>query len=101
MFTIRRISKTECPNAVISVSRHASYKLILATTVLMGMAALTGCGQKGDLYLVDSSSKVTRDSTAIVDSGNNPQDTAFANIDDNQNVDDFKLPEPGDDPNDY
>ena len=101
MFTIRRTSKTECPNAVISVSRHVSYKLIFASTVLIGMAGLTGCGQKGDLYLVDSSSKVTRDSTAIVDSGNNPQDTAFAGIDDNENVDDFKLPEPSDDPNDY
>ncbi|MDE4454440.1 LPS translocon maturation chaperone LptM [Psychrobacter sp. DAB_AL62B] len=107
MFIVKRTSKTECSNTVTGVSRPAIYKLILGTTVLIGVTALTGCGQKGDLYLVESSSQTVRDSAAILDSGNNPQDTAFAGIDDDnqatdyQNTDNFKLPEPSNDPNDY
>ena len=90
MFTTRCTAKTEHSQAVVSTTRHAMYNVILATSIAIASAALlTGCGQKGDLYLVDSG-KAAGDSTAILDSGNNPQDT-----------DDFQLPEPSSDPNDY
>ena len=52
------------------------------------------------------SGKAVRDSTAILDSGSDPQDAAFAKIDgdyqnNEQNTEDFQLPEPSNDPNDY
>ena len=88
----------------ISASRPAIYKLIL-TTLVLGSALLTGCGQKGDLYLTDSSSQTVKGNAPALDSSSHPQDAAFAKIDDNQNskqnADTFQLPEPSTDPNDY
>ncbi|MBB3106682.1 putative small lipoprotein YifL [Psychrobacter luti] len=90
MFMTRCTSKTEHPQVVVSTTRHAMYNIIFGASIAIASAALlTGCGQKGDLYLVDSG-KAIGDSTAILDSGNNTQDT-----------DDFQLPEPSSDPNDY
>lgn len=106
MFMTRCTSKTEHSQAVGSTTRHGIYNVMLGTSIAIASAALlTGCGQKGDLYLVDSG-KAVRDSTAILDSGSNPQDAAFAKIDGNQqnneqDTDDFQLPEPNSDPNDY
>ena len=112
MFTIRRTSKIKSADASafsknvpsVSASRPAIYKLIAATLVI-GSTVLTGCGQKGDLYLVESSSQTVETNSPVLDSSSHPQDAAFAKIDDNQNnqqnADNFQLPEPSTDPNDY
>ena len=102
MFTTRCTSKIEHSQVSKSAARHSIYNVMLGTSITIASTALlAGCGQKGDLYLVDSGNAV-RDSTAILDSGNNPQDAAFAKIDGNQqDTDDFQLPEPSSDPNDY
>ena len=105
MFTIRRTSNINDADLSVSASRPAIYKLIVATIVI-GSAVLTGCGQKGDLYLTDSSSQTVKDNAAALDSTSYPQDAAFAKIDDKQqnneqNTEDFQLPEPSSDPNDY
>ena len=102
MFTTRCTSKIEHSQVSESSARHSIHNLMLGTSIAIASTAfLAGCGQKGDLYLVDSG-KAVRDSTAILDSGSNPQDAAFANIDDNQqDTADFQLPEPSSDPNDY
>ena len=112
MFTIRRTSKIKSADASafsrnvssVSASRPAFYKLIAATLVI-GSTVLTGCGQKGDLYLVESSTQTVETNSPVLDSSSHPQDAAFAKIDDNQNnqqnADDFQLPKPSTDPNDY
>ena len=102
MFTTRCTSKIEHSQVSESSARHSIHNLILVTSIAIASTAfLAGCGQKGDLYLVDSG-KAVRDSTAILDSGSNPQDAAFAKIDGNQqDTADFQLPEPSNDPNDY
>lgn len=83
--------------------------LLLPLHALVGLAilALTGCGQKGELYLVDPSSQTITSSSEVLASTSNPQDAAFAGIDD----DDYQraryleqkqvLPAVSDDPNDY
>ena len=103
MFTTRCTSKIEHSQVSESSARHSIHNLILGTSIAIASAALlAGCGQKGDLYLVDSGNQAIKNSTAILDSGNNPQDAAFAKIDGNQqDTDDFQLPEPSSDPNDY
>jgi predicted small lipoprotein YifL len=58
--------------------------ILLLGSVLL----LTGCGQKGNLSLVDSSSQTVTNSAKVPDSNAYPQDVAFATIDD-------------DDPNNY
>ena len=102
MFTTRCTSKIEHSRISGSATRHSVYNVMLGTSMAIASTALlAGCGQKGDLYLVDSG-KAVRDSTAILDSGSNPQDAAFAKIDGNQqDTDNFQLPEPSSDPNDY
>ena len=102
MFTTRCTSKIEHSQVSESSARHSIHNLMLGTSIAIASTALlAGCGQKGDLYLVDSG-KAVRDSTAILDSSSNPQDAAFAKIDGNQqDTDDFQLPEPSSDPNDY
>lgn len=99
MLTIRRYSKAEYAN-VINVSRWAISTLILGGVVLLGVS---GCGQKGALYLTDASSQAVQESTAVLNSTSHPQDAAFAGIDDvtYQQTGDLELPEPSDDPNDY
>ncbi len=103
MFTTRYTSKPKHSQTVGSATRYSMYNIMLGTSItIASVALLVGCGQKGDLYLVDAGSKAVRDSTAILDSGSNPQDTAFAKIDsDQQNTENFQLPEPSNDPNDY
>ena len=102
MFTTRCTSKIEHSRISGSATRHSVYNVMLGTSMAIASTAVfAGCGQKGDLYLVDSG-KAVRDSTAILDSGSNPQDAAFAKIDGNQqDTADFQLPEPSNDPNDY
>lgn len=108
MFTIRRTSKIKSAFSKnvpsVSASRPAIYKLIAATLVI-GSTVLTGCGQKGDLYLVESSTQTVETNSPVLDSSSHPQDAAFAKIDDNQNnqqnADNFQLPKPSTDPNDY
>lgn len=77
--------------------------------ISLSVAALTlaGCGQKGNLYLVDPSTQTVTSSSEVLASTSNPQDAAFAGIDDDgyQKERYFEqkqvLPAVSDDPNDY
>ena len=103
MFTIRRTSNFNSANLSVDV-KPAMYQLTIATLVI-GATALAGCGQKGDLYLAESSSQTVKDKTAVLESTSHPQDAAFTKLNDNanneQNAEDFQLPAPSTDPNDY
>lgn len=107
MFTIRRSPKPNDACSVMSLSRPAVRTLTLSTAIIMGLVTLIGCGQKGDLYLVEPSSQTVQESADVLDSTSHPQDAAFAGLgnddqyNDNQNMDNFTLPKPSDDPNDY
>jgi predicted small lipoprotein YifL len=85
-------------------SRRAVATLVIGSVVMIG---LSGCGQKGALYLADSSSQTIEGSSSVLSSTSNPQDAAFAGIDDdtyekNDYLDEQQiLPEPSTDPNDY
>lgn len=103
MLTIRQSLKTEQANAV-SISRRVLSTFIMGSVVMLG---LSGCGQKGNLYLADSSSQTIEGSPSVLNSTSHPQDAAFAGIDDdnyqkNRYLDEQQvLPEPSTDPNDY
>lgn len=79
--------------------------VITASITALGLA---GCGQKGALYLVDTSDQAAIEtSSAVLASGSQPQDTAFDNLDDTD-YDKTRylerkqiLPTASDDPNDY
>ncbi|MBP2279424.1 putative small lipoprotein YifL [Psychrobacter sp. PL15] len=110
MFNICRAANSADKNSLsVTISRQAIHALIIGSTVMFGV---TGCGQKGALYLADTSSQtvaMSSDNTnsEVLDSTSNPQDAAFAGIDD----DDYQksryleqkqvLPDASDDPNDY
>lgn len=97
MLTIRHSLKTEHANAA-RVSRRVLSTFIMGSVVMLG---ISGCGQKGALYLTDASGQTVQESTAVLASTSQPQDAAFAGIDDDQQISDFELPEPSNDPNDY
>lgn len=92
------------PVAAINNRYRIISTLLLGAAVMMG---ITGCGQKGALYLVDTDSQMVSSSSDVLDSTSNPQDAAFAGIDD----DDYQktryleqkqvLPDISDGPNDY
>ncbi|ALF59910.1 LPS translocon maturation chaperone LptM [Psychrobacter urativorans] len=96
--------KVLSPAAILNTGGRFVCTLVLSATV---MVALTGCGQKGDLYLVDSNSQMVTSSLEVLDSTSDPQDAAFAGLDDA----DYQktryleqkqvLPDVTDDPNDY
>lgn len=102
MFTTYRLFSM--PNARSFATRQVIFRGVIGLTLLTGV---TGCGQKGGLYLVDSDSQSIRTSSEVLASTSQPQDAAFASIGD----DDYQrqryleqqqiLPEPSDDPNDY
>ncbi|OLF37607.1 MULTISPECIES: LPS translocon maturation chaperone LptM [unclassified Psychrobacter] len=104
MFTIRRsLDIRGTQNLSANSGRHAIWTLMIGSAVMLG---LSGCGQKGDLYLAEPSSQTVAASDQI-DSTSHPQDAAFATLDDDsydksryleqQQV----LPSASDDPNDY
>lgn len=90
------------PVAAINTRYRTISSLVLGAAIMLGVA---GCGQKGTLYLADSSGPNV--ASEVLDSTSNPQDAAFAGIDD----DDYQktryleqkqvLPDVSDDPNDY
>lgn len=107
MFILHRSSNIRCtPKLSVSTNRQAVWSLLIGSAVMM---ALSGCGQKGELYLAQPSSQTITDSTASdkLASTSHPQDAAFATIDD----DDYEkrryleqkqvLPAVSNDPNDY
>ena len=73
----------------------------------LAIVAITGCGQKNDLYLVDPATQTVTTSSDDLASTNNPQDAAFADLDDSDYKQERYLeqqqifPEVSDDPNDY
>lgn len=87
---------------------HSLYSRLLRYTSLgiVFALSLSGCGQKGSLYLADTDQGLAT-SSEVLESTSQPQDAAFAGVDD----DEYKrtryleeqqvLPEPSDDPNDY
>lgn len=94
MFTINRFSKTEHTN-VADLGRRVISTFIISGVIMMG---LTGCGQKGNLYLADASSQTVQGATDSADI----QGSTYSTQDDgHQEMDGFKLPEPSEDPNDY
>lgn len=92
------------PAFQIRVRRSMVATLIISSSATVG---LLGCGQKGDLYLVETDSQTVIESSDALNSTRNPQDAAFAGIDD----DDYQreryleqkrvMPEASTDPNDY
>lgn len=104
MFTIRRsLDIRGTQNLSANSGRHAIWALMIGSAVMLG---LSGCGQKGDLYLAEPSSQTVAASDQL-DSTSHPQDAAFATIDDD-NYDKSSyleqqqvLPSASDDPNDY
>lgn len=59
MFTINRFSKTKHTN-VADLGRRVISTFIISGVIMMG---LTGCGQKGNLYLADASSQTVQGAT--------------------------------------
>lgn len=111
MLTIRRASNIEHTNVahIINTSRRVASTLIISSAVLLG---LSGCGQKGALYLTNEDGEAVQTSSAVISSSSNPQDAAFSGINDDavsrapnasnaQGNQNFELPEPSIDPNDY
>lgn len=82
-------------------------KTAAAVSALIIAWSLTGCGQKGDLYLVKPESGAVVSASVATASTSNPQDAAFAKARDT-NYDNTRyleqkqvLPDNNDDPNDY
>ena len=100
MSTLYRLSTSKYTAILASTSRRTMLSLLVGSVVVMG---LTGCGQKGDLYLSESSSQTIDSAESVLDSTSHPQDAAFADIgaEDYQSPSSVDLPEPSDDPNDY
>ncbi|MDE0491641.1 lipoprotein [Psychrobacter sp. A3] len=103
LFTRR---STHLQNATSAVAhRRASLTSMKPVFIVSAVSLLTlsGCGQKGDLYLVGDSNQTVQQSTEALGSTNHPQDAAFAGIDDDKHQprDDWQLPAPSTDPNDY
>ncbi len=106
MSIFSRLSYIRSARRLSSSTHHITCLLIVASTSLIG---ITGCGQKGALYLVDTSGQTAtvETSSAVLASGSQPQDTAFGNLDDTdydktrylerQQI----LPAASEDPNDY
>jgi len=104
------MSTTHCSSAAnhtssfVRTSRQVVATLFIGSAVIVG---LSGCGQKGDLYLADSSSQTIEGNASVLDSTSHPQDAAFAGIDDDNYQktryleEQMVLPEPSTDPNDY
>ncbi|WP_350561174.1 LPS translocon maturation chaperone LptM [Psychrobacter sp. CAL346-MNA-CIBAN-0220] len=91
---------------------NASYRIIGTLILGVVMIGVTGCGQKGALYLTDTDSQLVTsgsDTSAseVLDSTSHPQDAAFAGIDDDTSqksrYSEQKQmpPAASDDPNDY
>ena len=93
------------------IIKKTSLSLKYASLVMsLAALALTGCGQKNELYLVDPSTQTVTTSSDALASTSNPQDVAFANIDDSIDNSEYQrlrdsespmFPEVSDDPNDY
>ena len=99
MSTIYCPPKTDDSSLLVGSRRRTIGALIIGSALMVG---LSGCGQKGDLYLVDSASQTVEGSSSMLDSTSHPQDAAFAGLDGNdQDTDVMVLPEPSEDPNDY
>jgi predicted small lipoprotein YifL len=102
MLTIRRASQPEYAHVAnaASFSRKAVSTFIISSAVMLG---LSGCGQKGALYLANADSQTVQSSSAVLDSTSNPQDAAFSGLNDDtaQQTSNIELPEPSTDPNDY
>lgn len=104
MFIKHHFLKPKSADVLVGGSRRAFYTFLIGSSVMLGVS---GCGQKGDLYLVDSSSQTVQESTDRLNSTSNPQDAAFTGVDDDNYQKERYLeqqqilPEPSTDPNDY
>ncbi len=102
---------TDCQLSIIGdYSLMINTKKILSSSrcafFVLTLLALSGCGQKGTLYLADTDQGLVT-SSEVLESSGRPQDEAFAGLDDEeyertryleqQQI----LPEPSNDPNDY
>ncbi|MGP5530449.1 LPS translocon maturation chaperone LptM [Psychrobacter celer] len=97
---------THLQNATSAVAHRRAGLTSMKPVLIMSavsLLVLSGCGQKGGLYLVEDSNQTVQQSTETLGSTSHPQDTAFAGIDDDKHQprDDWQLPAPSTDPNDY
>lgn len=110
MFIIRRASNSDRRYPIsVSPSRYAIY---VCCALIISSAGLTSCGQKGELYIAQPSQTsdqmiVTETASEALDSTRQPQDAAFATIDDD-GYDKTRyleqkqvMPAVSNDPNDY
>lgn len=101
---IRHPSKTQHTSSLARTNCRAIATLFIGSAIMIG---LSGCGQKGALYLADANSQTIEGSASVLGSTSHPQDAAFASIDDDNYQktryleEQMVLPEPSADPNDY
>ena len=99
MLTIRRVSNTEYNSHLsINASRRAISALIIGSAVMLG---LTGCGQKGDLYLADSNSSKAAGSEMLTNAGEPKNAESASNDEQNARYLEQVLSDVNEDPNDY
>ena len=99
MLTIRRVSNTECNSHLsINTSRRAVSALIIGSALMLG---LTGCGQKGDLYLADSNSSKAAGSEMLSNAGESQSTVSASNDEQNARYLEQVLSDVNEDPNDY
>lgn len=114
-FSLLTMTVAKLPITAVNKNVPSAASIVASRSGLMGalivsgamLVGLTGCGQKGDLYLVDNGSQMVTGSSEALDSTSHPQDAAFAGVDDA----DYQktryleqkqvLPDVTDDPNDY
>ncbi len=103
------------PANVSNIKSFPLQRLSIILSIILGVAllTLTGCGQKGELYLTAASSQnasqtiVTETASDALNSTSQPQDAAFATIDDDgyeksRYLEEKRvMPAVSDDPNDY
>ncbi|MBH0084921.1 lipoprotein [Psychrobacter sp. SCQQ22] len=99
MLTIRRVSNTECNSHLsINASCRAISALIIGSAVMFG---LTGCGQKGDLYLADSNSSKAAGSEMLSNAGESNNAASASNDKQNARYLEQVLSDVNEDSNDY
>ncbi|MGO3665146.1 LPS translocon maturation chaperone LptM [Psychrobacter sp. AOP42-A1-21] len=97
MLTIRRVLNVKHTYRLsVNTSRRALSALIIATAIV----GISGCGQKGDLYLVDNTSSNTVGSALLSDT-DDLSETALASDEQNSRELEIMLADVNEDPNDY
>lgn len=102
MMTMKTMKTTTALKCKLAFSGWSKCGVVIIGIAIVG---LSGCGQKGGLYL-DSANQQAATSSDVLASTSRPEDAAFAGLDDNDQQGRYSeqqqtLPEPSADPNDY